>query len=182
MERSVFANDSVLNFYPRFGFHKIAQYQCVKAISKTDKGRTATKLNMSEESNRDLVYNIANTSYSFGQISMVGNGELILFYCISFLKDSVYYIPEYNAVIIANYEKEVLEILGIFCKKEVSLEDIIDYIATGETKSVKLYFTPKETDSYTFKPIEEEDTLFILGEDKSLCNNEYFMFPSLSHT
>jgi ribosomal protein S18 acetylase RimI-like enzyme len=177
----LFANDSVLDFYPKFGFHKIDQYYCSKDIRKIDKDRNAKKLDMLDVNNKELVYNIANNSYSTSQITMIGNAELIMFYCNTFMKDSVYYIPEYDTIVIANYEQDVLEILGVFGKKEVSLDTIFDYMASEDTNSVKLHFTPKEKDFYTFKPIDNEDTLFILGEDCSLLN-QHCMFPALSHT
>jgi predicted N-acetyltransferase YhbS len=178
----LFANDSVLDFYPKFGFHKIQQYQCIKNIIKTDKTKIAAKLNMEEESAKNLVYHLANKSLPYGPISMIGNGELIMFYCNLFMKENVYYLPEYKAVVIAAYNTKVLEIFGILCEQELDLDTIIEHLATYETRSVKLYFTPQEAESYSVQPIEEEDTLFILGEDSSLQNMKYFMFPVLSHT
>lgn len=100
----LFANDSVLDFYPKFGFKAINQYQCTKKISKKDKESSAIKLNMSDESDRALVYEKANASSSIAKISMIGNAELIMFYCTSYMKDRVYYIKEYNAIVVAHHE------------------------------------------------------------------------------
>ena len=54
-------------------------------------------------------------------------------------------------------------------------------MANEDTKSVKLYFIPQETELYSNTPLELEGTLFILGEDPDLHENIHFMFPSLSH-
>lgn len=178
----LFANESVLDFYPKFGFKKIDQYQCSKNICSKAEIKIVNKLNMSDENNRKFLYHRANSSVPFGQISMDGNGELILFYCSSFMKENVYYLPELDVVVIANYEHDSLELLGFFSEKEVPLDRIIDYMVTKDTKSVQLFFTPKETDSYVFTPLSGEDTLFILGEDTMQLMNKRFMFPTLSHT
>lgn len=177
----LFANDSVLDFYPKFGFKAINQYQYTKTISKKDKERSAIKLNMSDESDRALVYEEANASSSIAKISMLGNAELIMFYCISYMKDRVYYIKEYNAIVVAHHEHQVLEVFGVFCTENIPLEIILDYMANEDTESVKLYFTSQESESYTLTPLEGEGTLFILGEDPDLLKNKPFMFPLLSH-
>lgn len=177
----LFANDSVLSFYPKFGFQTIDQYQCMKTISRKEKEKSLKKLDMSDESHRRLLYEMANASTAMAKISMLGNAELIMFYCISSMKDSVYYIEEYETVVVAHHDDEVLEVFGVFCREEVSLETILDYLVNQDTKKVKLNFTPKDTDSYLITPLEGEGTLFMLGEDPDLFKDKSFMFPLLSH-
>lgn len=178
----LFANESVLNFYQKFGFARLKQYQCTKLQSKQNKDGLVKKLDMSRECDRALVYDKANVLSSLAKISMSGNAELIMFYCTLFMNDSVYYIQDYDAVIIANFVEDTIEVLGVFCIEEVSLDKILNYLVNETVKRVKLYFTPKETDSYTITPLEEEDTLFVLGEDTILLSENQFMFPTLSHT
>lgn len=178
----LFANNSVLNFYPKFGFTKLNQYQCTKLISKKGKDGFMKKLNMSDECDRALVYNKANVLSLFSKISMRGNAELIMFYCTLFMSDSIYYIKNYDAVVIANFVEDTIEVLDIFCAEEVSIDEILNFLVNENTKRVKLYFTPKETDFYIKTPLEGEDTLFVLGKDTMLLEDNRFMFPKLSHT
>lgn len=178
----LFANDSVLDFYPKFGFTKLNQYQCTKLASKKNKNLFAKKLNMSNECDKALVYDKANNSSSIAKISMCGNAELIMFYCTLFLNESVYYIQDYDAVVVANFAEDTIEVLDVFCKEEVSLDKILSYLVNENIKEEKLFFTPKETSSYTITPLEREDTLFVLGRDTMLLENNKFMFPKLSHT
>lgn len=178
----LFANNSVLNFYQRFGFAKLNQYQCTKLISKKGKDGFLKKLNMSDECDRALVYNKAKGISSFSKISMRGNAEVIMFYCTMFMSDSVYYIKNYGAVVIANFVEDTIELLDIFCEEEVSIDVILNYLVNENIKRVKLYFTPKETDFYIKTPLEGEDTLFVLGKDTMLLEDNQFMFPELSHT
>jgi predicted N-acetyltransferase YhbS len=177
----LFANDSVLNFYPKFGFTKLNQYQCTKLIRTKDNGGVVKKLNMSDECNRALVYDKANVLSSLAKISMCGNAELIMFYCALFMNDSVYYIQDYDAVVIANFVQDTIEVVDVFCTEEVSLDKILNYLVTKNIEKQILYFTPKGTDSYIITPLEGEDTLFVLGEDTMLLADNQFMFPKLSH-
>lgn len=177
----LFANGSAVNFYPKFGFTKVDQYECSKAISKTENGGVFRKLNMENIDNQNLVYNKAKVAFPMAQISMCSNGELAMFYCNGFMKDSIYYIPNYDAVVVAHFDKDELKLFDVFCEKEVSVEDVINSIANENIKKVQLYFTPKETASYEVKPLEGEDTLFMIGKDKVLFEGKKFMFPELSH-
>lgn len=176
----LFANDSVLDFYPKFGFAKLKQYQCTKLVNKKDKHGVVRKLDMSNEDDRALVYDKANDSCSLSKVCMRGNPELIMFYCTLFMKDSVYYIKDYDAIVIANFNEDTIEVLDIFCKKEVYLDEILNYLVNENVKREKLYFTPKEIDSYAIIPLEE-DTLFVLGKDIMSLTDNKFMFPELSH-
>lgn len=178
----LFANDSVLDFYPKFGFTRLEQYQCTKLVNKVDNPGVVRKLDMSNESDRLLVYDKAKDSCSLSKVCMQDNPELIMFYCTLFMKDNVYYIEDHDAVVIANFEEDTIEVFNIFCTKEVSLDEILNYLVNENIKREKLYFTPKEMDSYTIIPLEGEDPLFVLGKDKMSLTDNKFMFPKLSHT
>lgn len=177
----LFANSSAVNFYPKFGFHKIDQYVCTKAISKMQNSGDFKKLNMDDSNDRALAYNKAKAAFPIAQVSMCDNGELVMFYCNGFMKNSVYYAPYYDAVVVADFDKDELKLFDIFCEKEVSVDGVINCFANENLKKVQLYFTPKETASYEVKPVEWEDTLFVMGKDKALFEGKKFMFPELSH-
>jgi predicted N-acetyltransferase YhbS len=178
----LFANNSVLDFYPKFGFNKLQEYQCSKLINKKDKCGLARKLDMSNEQDKALVYSKANNSCSLSKIHMDGNTELIMFYCTLFMKNNAYYIEDYDAVVIAEFKEDTIEVLDVFCTKEISLDKILNCLINENIKREKLYFTPKEIESYTIMPLEGEDALFILGKDTKLLAENQFMFPKLSHT
>lgn len=178
----LFANDSVLDFYPKYGFTKLEQYQCTKLVNKMDKHGVARKLDMSDVGDRSLVYDKVKDSCSLSKVCMHGNPELIMFYCTLFMKDSVYYIKEYDSVVIANFNEDTIEVLDIFCEKEVSIDEILNYLVNENIKREKLYFTPKEAEIYVKTKLEGEDTLFVTGKDKILLEDKQFMFPKLSHT
>lgn len=177
----LFANDSAVHFYPKFGFTEMDQYVCTKSINKIGNGGVFKKLNMDDGNDRAIVYNKSKKALPISQISMCNNGELAMFYCNGFMKNSVYYAPIYDAVVISDFDKDTLKLFDIFCEKEISVDDIINCLVNENMKKVQLYFTPKKTAPYEIKPIEWEDTLFVLGKDKDLFEGKKFMFPELSH-
>lgn len=92
----LFANDTVLGFYPKFGFVKADEYQCTIPI--TSKGGNARKMDMSRQEDRDLLKKYYEKSNPFSALPMIDNYGLLMFYCSAFMKDWVFYCEELDAV------------------------------------------------------------------------------------
>ena len=178
----LFANDSVLEFYPKFGFGPADEYQCSMNVTKKHKSNNIIKMDVSNKEHRELLYNIISNTTSFSKISMIDNASLVMFYCTSFMKDSIYYIENYNTIFIANFDGSKLYLQDVFSAKEIKLNIVIDEIITNEIKEVILGFTPNENLCYEEKLFKDEDTtLFIkVGKDNVFKENK-LMFPILSH-
>ncbi|WP_414705309.1 GNAT family N-acetyltransferase [Pseudobacteroides sp.] len=178
----LFANDSVLDFYPKFGFNSAHEYQHSKEIFSENNSFDFVKLNMSDEENKNFLFNKVNQSLHFSQISMDNKASLVMFYCTSFMDQNVYYIKRFDAVVIAEFNESILYINDIFCEKEVLLNDIILSMTNKEIKKVVLGFTPKDTASFDATLLKQEDTtLFILDDRCGIFDNKKIMFPILSH-
>lgn len=79
--------------------------------------------------------------------------KLIMFYCMDFLKDRIYYIKDLNVIAICDYNGD------------------------------EVLITPKDTSSYKESILHEEDTtLFIRSKKETPFDRERIMFPMLSHT
>lgn len=174
----LFANDSVLDFYPRYGFIKSEEYGYSKYFSKKAPQANCRKLNMDLEADRSLLLELVNNRYPNAKTAMLGNTSLIMFYCSSFMKEHIYYIEDLKTAVVAEYEENHLLIQEVFCKKPVELDLVINALLVSESTLVRLGFTPTETASYTKEAVREEDTtLFIRG--KNILDNS--RFPLLSH-
>ncbi|MBU5675464.1 GNAT family N-acetyltransferase [Alkaliphilus sp. MSJ-5] len=178
----LFANDSVLDFYPKFGFDVCNEYQYSIDKVKEDKPEKIRKMSMDNDKDREFVYNMACNTIPLSKVSMKNNASLIMFYCTYFMKDSIYYIEDYDAVVICEFNEEVLYVQDVFATKEVKLDKIINAVMTDKTKKVVLGFTPNNISSYEKSLVNEEDTtLFIKrGKDNPFKAGD-LMFPILSH-
>lgn len=178
----LYANKTVLNMYPKFGFQKVKEYEYFKPINKNISCNTELhNLDMDIQSNREMVYDYAKHSTAFSKLYMHENADLVMFSCLSFLKDCVYYIKSLDAIAIAMYEKNQLRILDIFGKTDVELDLIIDTLLNPNIDQVILGFTPQNSDSYQAREISGDDTLFIQQDKTNLFNDNKIMFPILSH-
>jgi ribosomal protein S18 acetylase RimI-like enzyme len=175
----LYANNSAVDFYPKFGFDTVKEFECFKSIRKKS-GCQSEQLNMDIQSNRDRLYEYAKNSTVFGKLSMQENADLVMFYCISFLKKNVYFIPSLNVIAVAKFGENKFQLLDVFGEANVELDEIIFSLIDGKPYEVSLGFTPKEAYSYKIREITGGDTLFI-QKGKTLLFDNKLMFPVLSH-
>ena len=178
----LFANNSVLDFYPKFGFKKLKQYQCVKKADAIHTDVTIKKLNMSDENSVNFVIAKVMNAVPVSKVSMCTNAELIMFYCTLFMKNNVYYLENYDAVVIADFTEDTMEVMDILCTENIPLNSILSALTNESVKRIVLFFTPQDTSSFETILLKGEDTLFAIGKDLQLLKNNQFMFPKLSHT
>lgn len=176
----LFANDSVLDFYPRFGFVKSSEYQYSKSVDFGKSIKTAEHVDMGDITNRNCLINTAENSVSNDRFTMDNTG-LTAFYVTGFMRDTVYYIAEEDTYVIAEVEKESVFIHQIIASHKVDLDNVISSFGS-DIKKVTLGFPPIEDNGYDVLQLQEEDcTLFTLGKDLEVIEKKKLRFPTLSH-
>ena len=177
----LFANRTVLEMYPKYGFTFVKEYVYSKSIEESARQGTGfEKLNMDLQANRDRLYDYAKNSQPFGKLSMSENADLVMFYCTSSLKDNVYYIKALDLIVVAMFNEGQLHLWDVFGKREVDLDQVINTLAGSEIKNVLLGFTPKDSSGYEVKELVSDDILFVQKEKVALFAENKLMFPLLS--
>ncbi len=173
----LFANDSVLDFYPKFGFVKAKEYQYSKDVEITQKQSVYPLIIDCPEKWNRLVDAIQSNQFH-GQFDMINNSDLIMFYITNFMQNNVFYDCKHNAYIIADIDDGCLFIHNIFTNQTITLDEEIQAFGS-DIKRVVLGFTPGNIDRYIVTELKEDDTtLFLKGFD---LKNQKVMFPTLSH-
>lgn len=192
----LFANDSVLSFYPKFGYEKETEYQYSKKIHLCGE-RTALQVPMKEKKDWDKLEQAIRKSVRHSRFEMVDNIQLIMFYITKFMQENVYYIEECNSYVVAEIEEENLFIHAVYCNastdkdstvndnlgilKHTVLDSVIEAFGK-EIRMVTLGFTPIDEKEYTVSEIQEDDTaLFVKGKGLTDLKKCKLMFPTLSH-
>lgn len=176
----LFANDSVIDFYPKFGYRKASEYQCSKNVSFT-KDRSIIQVPMNNKKEWLVLEERIRNSATFGNFDMTDNSDLIMFYVTKFMQENVYYDKQQDAYVIAEIEDGELLIHNIFSMQKVNLDKVIESFGK-EIKHVALGFTPDNKCGYTISEVREEDTtLFIKGDGFADFESSELMFPTLSH-
>ncbi|TCL57973.1 acetyltransferase (GNAT) family protein [Kineothrix alysoides] len=191
----LFGNDSVLEYYPRFGFTPIKEYEYSRKVYRengaiTSMGRNAyriEKMDMSYKGTCDKLYS-AITEYDSSVrgnnqndgFSMCDNLGLYQFWLAAEFKESVYYLPDMGAYIIADLKADTLKIYQMIGKDAIDVDKLA--ASFGSVSEIKLGFTPAKKEGYDINPhIVEDSTLFIMGDSLKLVETEKMMFPEISH-
>lgn len=176
----LFANDSVLDFYPRFGFKKAREYHYTKSFSSSREYRMV-QVPMREKEDRKKLEDAIRHSVSYSRFDMIDNPNLVLFYLTGFMQENIYYDPDHDAYVVAEINDDTLIVHQIFSQKKHPIDTILAAFGS-DMKHVLLGFTPIDATGYTVSELKEEDcTLFIKGPGFDNFEQDTIMFPTLSH-
>ena len=177
----LFGNDSVLEFYPKFGFVKEEEHEYY-IKSETPCLMQGRKLDMSLQENWGKVQEKYKEGQPFSKFFMTENEVLLDFYANGVYKDGMYELPEENVIVFAEYEGDKCFCHDIYGRTDASLQTILQKIAREDTKEIILGFTPEDKRGFEERIRKEEDcTLFILKGKENLFQKEKMMFPIISH-
>ena len=183
----LYANDSVLDFYPKFGFVAVDEYQASAKIMPMENSYVVRKMDMENDGDRELLYETAKHSVALFDITMQDNAGLVMFYSHYFdpfsVKVNLFYIEELNTIAVAEFEENTLIIYDVLATETIEIEDVLNTLASEGTQDVILRCMPIDSEKYEVSLFKEEDsTLMVMGDKSELFHNNTLIFPMLSHT
>lgn len=177
----LFANETVLDFYPKFGYKKMAEHRFYKYPNNLSE-MTAMKIPMKSKEDYKLLESAVINSCAQSSLWMLENMELVMFYATQFMSENVYEVKTQNAYVIAELDEGDLFIDQIFAPDKVNVDEVIASFGK-DVKKVTLGFTPLDEDGFSWEESMDEDTI-LHGKGSSLIELEGLKqrIPTLSHT
>lgn len=182
----LFANEQVLDFYPKFGYKKQIEscytlnYQSEKKINSS----SVEKVDSQNQAHHQLIQRLMADRVSINQTFQILTMEhLEWFYYHTALADAIYYLPSLDSIILASCEAGKLDIFDILTTGKLKLDEFLHEIEQEFTfEKVEFHFMPDEDwmDKIDVTPsVDNDDTLFV----KPLQRNwpSQFKFPQISH-
>ena len=174
----LFANNSVLTMYPKFGFRPVKEYEYWKKVH-TDMDANAEQIFMDTGENQMLLVDAIRKSSVLHDLWLPDSERIVLFYASSFMSRNVYRIG--GAFAVAETNGEELFLSAVFSKDPIDLDEVAAAFGK-EIKRVVLGFTPFSKTGWTARPGTHEDTtLFVKGAGLACFESEKIQFPVLSH-
>lgn len=176
----LFGNDSVVEFYPKFGFRKGTEYLYSRNVTQSGDCEFENIPMSKQEEWAVLAKAMEENALHLG-CDMVDNPGLIFFYVSQFMQECVYYCRALDAYAIAEMEDGKLLLHNVFSKKQVTMDDIIRAFG-GEIMEVTLGFAPTDAAGFDKQDYHEEDcTFFVKGGVFDEFEEKQLRIPSLSH-
>ena len=176
----LFANDNVLDFYPKFGFCKSKEYQYSTQLHNTGTCKYQ-HISMNCPAAWQRLKQAMERNVFHGRLDMVGNSGLPFFYVSGFMQECVYYHAPSDTYVIAEQEGQRLLLHNVFSGTLTELPEVLTLFGE-EFRQVTLGFTPADQTAYQVEELHEEDcTFFIKGDALKIIEQEKLRIPSLSH-
>lgn len=182
----LFANDSVLDFYPKFGFNKVLESSFTINTSSFKKQQAKSdllrRLNINDQEDFQKIKDFAKKRVPVSStLSVKNNGHLLMFYIIQVFHDAIYYSEEDDVILLLKQDTTHLHIFDIISQKKIDLDKILNKIVSEHTEQVHFHFTPDyDCKKFHIEYItSNEDTLFIRPLLKKVP--KHFLFPLTSH-
>ncbi len=175
----LFGNDSVVDFYPKFGFVPGKELVYSRQFPKAGPCQME-KMDMADpEIRAKLERAMAESTFADG-CHMVNNPGLIFFYAAQFLNDCVYYWAERDVWVIAEEDEGVWTLHNVFTRSDVTAGQVIESFGADGTWT--LGFAPADPENWECQELLEDDCHFfvrgsVFGEFEKLG----LRIPSLSH-
>lgn len=170
------ANDSVVDFYPKFGFKRVYEKLpvCECAINND---AMPNKLSYDDPKVWDYVYKRMNFS---PKLDCLNSASINIFHIYwGYLKDCIYELPELDTMVIAEQRGETLKLIGVFSRRDICFSDLVKYLPFINVKKIEFGFMPYWSDVNYIMKEYEKDPLFVRGVR---CDLGDFKFPELSIT
>ena len=174
----LFANDSVLDFYPKFGFRAAREYSFTKEVTIPGADKTVP-VPMKGPEDYEKFVGILNSRSQNAGLYMVGNPGLYMFYLSQFMTENVFRIADCDTYAVA--EREGNELLLHAVIGEGTLDEVIAAFGS-EVEKVTLCFTPKDPAGFEIGELREEDTtFFVKGRFFEETRDEQYRMQAITH-
>jgi len=178
----LFANHKVLDFYPKFGFKPVTEYQYSMDFNlNLNKNASLHKLDCQNIDDLHFIHKFVSerqpVSMEFGTKNTTG---LFMFYCLYVFSKDLYYIKDENVIVIYQNKKEVLHIYDMVSSEEFDIVKVLQSIANQETKKIVFHYMPDYKGFSYEKEAFHDDTVLFVRCNTDLLIPKYCKHPVTS--
>jgi GNAT superfamily N-acetyltransferase len=179
----LFANDSVTEFYPKFGF--IRKHESVFKITSDipSPAYNSRKLNIDDTIDRELIVEmIKNRCVTTKLFGAENFGSITMWHLLNVFPNDIYYLEDENAIVLAYESDNELHVHDIISTEIKELNSLLPKVIKNENlNSIHIYFSPDEMNyKYDSAYITDDSPFFVRG--KFLEDTIKFKFPSTAQT
>ena len=178
----LFANHSVLGFYPRFGFERAVETLFCAEHVVAPRADALPTLSLGRAEDRALLARLAAQAAPVTRRFGARNyGGILLWYWTNFYEGRIHYCADDDAIVIAEQAGDRLRICDVLAHAPIDLRRYLPRIAASPVRRVEFGFTP-EAWWPEAQPIAEyrASSLFVRG--RRALPRDAFKFPMLAQT
>jgi hypothetical protein len=139
----LFANPSVLDFYPRFGFRRLAQDRFIARANLNPMRPPAPTLNITRPTDRAWLADHCGRAGFVGQGFAARDYYPVLLFHLTCQPRTAFRLESFGAVVIARQDGERLLIDDLLATRPFSLRDALPHVCRHPVRTVEFGFHPE---------------------------------------
>jgi hypothetical protein len=177
----LFANETVLDFYPKFGFKQY--YEAVYKFESTlpVSNYSLRKLNIDEEADSiifdRLLRNRSDLTKLFGALNYE---SITLWHVLNIYRENIYYLENEDIIFIITRFKNQINIWDVIYKDSFNMAEVLPKLIEDDVTSIIFHFPP-DIIKFNYDSIHKSDTLLFIKGDFTLSDNK-FKYPTTAQT
>lgn len=178
----LFANSTVLELYPKFGFRRVLEHEHYLPWSASPRASSFKPVDLDDSDQRRHFMATVASSCPQARLSLQPHVSQTMFYCQGPYRKALHYSTAHDAYVVVEHEQGRMLLAEVYCARPVALLEIVGELVRGETREVVLGFTPLQGDGFATRLVDNDDALFVWGSTATALEAQPLMFPLLSHT
>jgi GNAT superfamily N-acetyltransferase len=176
----LFADEDALGFYKQCGFRPAQEHKARISLSGKAARPGAVQLDMQQRDHVELAYRLASNRTPVSDVLGVFNSKLFMFWCLTYIKDCIYYIAELDLLVLLKREGGLVTIFDIVGTAMPAFTEIYSYICqpSDETADFLFMVDKMQLEKWEFNEVEGNGT-HVLGNFP--LEGTRFLFPYTAH-
>lgn len=172
----LFADEEAYHFYEKCGFHPVDEYKATVSIAGKIAKPGAVKLDIQKEEHLEQIYRLASIRKPVSDLLGVSNKKLFMFWCLYFLGENIYFIPQLDALVLYKRNNGLLTIFDVVGTNIPSFSELYPYISDESDRTVEFLFMVDKLN------LENYDKVRVDGNGTRILGNfplegTQFIFP-----
>jgi predicted N-acetyltransferase YhbS len=178
----LFANNSVLNFYPRFGFRHVPRRRSTAQIVIEPSGIPAVRCDLSSAAERARLAKLCARAQPIRGPLAAHNYYWILLWNLTCGPAIAFWLSEFDAVIAASIVQDRLIVHDVIAPQPIDLKVVIPTLIAQPIRELEFMFDPDDWwPTANHAALDDTDArLFVRGGTTALAGP--VQFPDLAHT
>jgi predicted N-acetyltransferase YhbS len=178
----LFANDTVMDFYPKFGFQQVEERQFSAASFSTGTAKEKVKkLDIADASDFQVITGFVEGRVPVSNRFATANAKgITMYHCLNVFSNHLYYLKSQDVLAIFQKEGQQVELFDIISKGPVSIRSVVEAIADAETETILFYFTPDDEELQIESKLFKRSGALFVRENSSCSYPREIMHPVTS--
>lgn len=179
----LFADDDVLDFYPKFGFRRCHASLFTATSSIPSPAFSARRLDIHSQTDTALIESLLQRRMTLtGIFGALDYAFITHWHLLNIFAKDLLYLEKDNAIIIARERNAALHVYDVICSQPIALPQSLGSVMTSsETESIVYYFPPDRLPfGYDEATADDDCPLFVRGD--FAAEGTRFKFPTTAMT